>query len=178
MTQHQQKSGPWRIFDVFTDIEIVTDRPTANETESIVQFKGQRNARAHAELIVRAVNSHEHLIRACRLLVQAYAKGAKSEHVEWDDLNIAHDAADLALGIADDHQQLPPDQEKMNGDRAEWAAAALRQFQRATGCDYEDNLGDLLCDLMHWSDRSNFDFEAALCRARGHYAAETSAGPP
>jgi hypothetical protein len=65
----------------------------------------------------------------------------------------------------------------MNGDRAEWAAAALRQFQRATGCDYEDSLGDLLCDLMHWSDRNNFDFEAALCRARGHYEAETAGGP-
>ena len=51
----------------------------------------------------------------------------------------------------------------MNVDRAEWAAAALRQFQCTTGCDYEDSLGDLLCDLMHWSDRNNFDFEAALC---------------
>ena len=128
--------------------------------------------------IVRAVNSHEHLIRACRLLEQAYTKGAESEHVEWDDLNIAHDAADLALGIADDHPRLRPDPEKMNGDRAEWAAAALRQFQRATGCDYEDSLGDLLCDLMHWSDRNNFDFEAALCRARGHYEAETAGGQP
>ncbi len=56
-------------------------------------------------------------------------------------------------------------------------AAALRQFLYATGCDYEDSLGDLLSDLMHWSDRNNFDFEAALCRARGHYEAETAAGP-
>ena len=76
----------------------------------------------------------------------------------------------------DDGQQLPPDPERMNGDRADWAAAALRQFQCATGCDYEDSLGDLLCDLMHWSDRHNFDSQAALCRARGHYAAETAAG--
>ena len=67
-----------------------------------------------------------------------------------------------------------PDPEKMNGDRAEWAAATLRHFQCMTGCDYEDSLGDLLGDLMHWSDRNNFDFEAALCRARGHYAAETA----
>ena len=43
-----------------------------------------------------------------------------------------------------------------------------------TGTDYEDALGDLLCDLMHWSDRSNFDFEAALSRARMHYEAETT----
>lgn len=73
---------------------------------------------------------------------------------------------------------LPPGPEKMNGDRTEGAAAALRQFQRATGCDYEDSLGDLLSDLMHWTDRNNFDFKAALCRARGHYEAETAGGPP
>jgi hypothetical protein len=71
-------------------------------------------------------------------------------------------------------RQLPPDPEGMNGDRAEWAAAALRHFQCTTGCDYEDSLGDLLGDLMHWSDRNNFDFEAALFRARGHYQAETA----
>jgi hypothetical protein len=27
---------------------------------------------------------------------------------------------------------------------------------------------------MHWSDRNNFDFEAALNRARMHYQAETT----
>jgi hypothetical protein len=68
---------------------------------------------------------------------------------------------------------LPPDPEGMNADRAEWAAAALRHFRCSTGTDYEDALGDLLCDLMHWSDRSNFDFELALDRARGNYQAET-----
>ena len=73
-------------------------------------------------------------------------------------------------------QPLPSDPEMMNGDRATWAAAALRQFQCATGCDYEDSLGDLLSDLMHWSDRNNFDFDAALYRARGHYEVETAGG--
>lgn len=59
-----------------------------------------------------------------------------------------------------------------NADRAELAAAALRHFQRTTGTDYEDVLSDLLCDLMHWASENNFDFDAALCRARGHYEAE------
>jgi hypothetical protein len=81
-------------------------------------------------------------------------------------------AETLAAAVVGTAQPLPPDPEKMNGDRAAWAAAALRQFQCATGCDYEDSLGDLLCDLMHCSDRDNFDFEAALSRARGHYEAE------
>ena len=84
----------------------------------------------------------------------------------------------VAPAIVGTSQPLPPDTEKMKGDRAEWAAAALRQFQRATRCDYEDSLGDLLCDLMHWSDSNNFDFEAALYRARGHYRAEIAGGRP
>ena len=74
-------------------------------------------------------------------------------------------------------QRLPPDPENMNDKRAAWAAAALRRFQQVTGTDDEDSLGDLLCDLMHWSDRNNCDFEAALCRARGHYEAETAPPP-
>jgi hypothetical protein len=68
---------------------------------------------------------------------------------------------------------LPPDPENMNDDRAKWAQAALRAFRKATGADEEEALGDLLSDLMHWSDRNNFDFEAALDRARMHYDAET-----
>lgn len=72
-------------------------------------------------------------------------------------------------------KKLPPDPEHMNDDRASWAALALRHFRRATGADREDALGDLICNLMHWCDRNNFDFELALYRARGHYMAETTA---
>jgi hypothetical protein len=73
---------------------------------------------------------------------------------------------------------LPPDPDAMNGNRAEWAAAALRHFQCITGCDYEDSLGDLLGDLMHWSDRNKFDFGEELARARSDYADETAGGQP
>lgn len=69
---------------------------------------------------------------------------------------------------------LPPDPEDMNDDRAEWAAAALRQFQCTTGTDDVDALPDLLCDLMHWCDRNNCEFETELGRARMHYEAETT----
>jgi hypothetical protein len=65
----------------------------------------------------------------------------------------------------------------MNASRAKWAGAALRQFQCVTGTDDEDALGDLLCDLMHWSDRNNYDFDLALARAQGNYEEETSAPP-
>jgi hypothetical protein len=46
--------GPWRVFDAFKDLEIVTDRPTAHETQSLVQFKGQDNAAANAQLMALA----------------------------------------------------------------------------------------------------------------------------
>jgi hypothetical protein len=59
-----------------------------------------------------------------------------------------------------------------NADRAKWAGSALQRFRKTTGADHEDALGDLLCDLMHWSDANNFDFGLALSRARGHYAGE------
>ena len=75
---------------------------------------------------------------------------------------------------SDTTRTLPPDPENMNGHRAEWAQAALRAFQKATGADAHDAVCDLLCDLMHLSDRSEFSFEAALARARNHYEAETT----
>ena len=72
---------------------------------------------------------------------------------------------------------IPPDVDGRNSDRARWAKNALRAFMRQTRVDYEDALGDLLGDLMHLADREPFDFEAALDRARGHYAAETGNAP-
>ncbi len=69
---------------------------------------------------------------------------------------------------------LPADPEDMNTDRASWAETALHEFQRVTGTDDEDCLCDLLCDLMHWCDRNDVDFVAALTRARMHYEAETT----
>jgi hypothetical protein len=59
-----------------------------------------------------------------------------------------------------------------NLDRANWAAKSIRAFREETGCDHEDSLGDLLTDLIHWADARNFDFDAALDRARYHYEAE------
>jgi hypothetical protein len=69
---------------------------------------------------------------------------------------------------------MPPDPENMNDRRAEWAETSLRHFRSWTGAEYDDALGDLLCDLMHWCDRNDFDFEAVMDRARMHYEAETT----
>jgi hypothetical protein len=59
-----------------------------------------------------------------------------------------------------------------NLDRANWADKAILAFREQTGCDNEGGLGDLLCDLMHWADVRNLDFDAALGRARDHYQEE------
>ncbi len=62
--------------------------------------------------------------------------------------------------------------EPTNVTRTAWAAEALSVFRRRTGTDYEDALGDFLCDLMHWADEHHFDFDAALSRARDHHRIE------
>jgi hypothetical protein len=59
-----------------------------------------------------------------------------------------------------------------NLQRAVWAEAAITAFRKQTGCDHEDGLGDLLCDLIHWAKFYDFDFDAALDRARSHFGEE------
>lgn len=71
----------------------------------------------------------------------------------------------------------PKDIDGQNDERVRRAKAALQAFIDQTGVDYGDALGDILCDLLHLSDREPFDFDAALERARGHYAAETGSAP-
>ena len=63
----------------------------------------------------------------------------------------------------------------MNDSRATWAGEALNAFQRLTGTDDGDILYDLLCDLMHWSDRNGVDFAETIEKAKRCYADETRA---
>jgi len=69
---------------------------------------------------------------------------------------------------------LPPDPDELNVSRAQWAAAALEEFQRQTRADLEDAVSDLLADLMHWCDRSGQSFTDELRRALSHYDEETA----
>jgi hypothetical protein len=63
-----------------------------------------------------------------------------------------------------------------NAERAASADAALMAYMSRTRCDCEDCLADLLCDLMHWADKCEFDFAEMLYRARYHYDAERTEG--
>ena len=69
----------------------------------------------------------------------------------------------------------PQDPEELNDDRALWAETALAAFVEQTGCDREDALPDLLCDLMHWCDRTGVSFAEQLTRAEWHYRVEATA---
>jgi hypothetical protein len=57
-------------------------------------------------------------------------------------------------------------------ERAASADAALMAYMSRTSCDCEDCLADLLCDLMHWSDKCGLCFDEQLYRARYHYNVE------
>src|SRR5262245_47782084 len=105
------------------------------------------------------------------------AEAASPQHgngFEWnEDRHCRCPRCDKQGSLKDFRRTLPPDPEGMNDRRAEWAAKAMSTFTETTGTDLEDSLGDLLCDLMHWADRNDFDFHLALDRARWHYDVET-----
>lgn len=75
----------------------------------------------------------------------------------------------------------PPDPDEQNNDRAQWAYETLREFNRQTGVDLADSVGDLLADLAHFLDRLNLELfggepltmASAIRRARMHYEEET-----
>jgi hypothetical protein len=72
---------------------------------------------------------------------------------------------------------LPPDPDEQNDSRADHARKALQLFASLTGTTDENaatQVQDLLCDLMHYADRTDgLDFAEALTGASWHYEAET-----
>lgn len=74
---------------------------------------------------------------------------------------------------------LPPDLKNQNDNRAKLAQVALDAFQKKTKADEWDALPDLLCDLIHWCDRTDgTEFDEQLARARRYYAEETRPDDP
>jgi hypothetical protein len=102
-----------------------------------------------------------------------YTLGDGDTHESRDCFRLHQICDDAIAHAAPGENWYPIDIDGQNEKRGRWAKAALQTFMDHTGVDYEDALGDLICDLLHVSDREPFDFDAALERARGHYAAET-----
>lgn len=61
---------------------------------------------------------------------------------------------------------------KANATRAGYAAEAIAVFRNTTGTDLEDVICDLICNLMHWCDLNNQNFNDELDRSRNHYEHE------
>lgn len=70
-----------------------------------------------------------------------------------------------------------------NAGRAGWARNALAMFTAETfggehpdamhHDDLEASVTDLICDLLHLAERSDFDPQRVLGRANSHYRTET-----
>lgn len=67
-----------------------------------------------------------------------------------------------------------PDPDRSNAERAARGAAAIAAYRGVTGTEDDDVLADLLCDLMHWADRNEAEFEEELDRANRNHIAETT----
>lgn len=76
-----------------------------------------------------------------------------------------------------DDEPLPfdVDCEGMNSKRADWAGAALAEFQEQTGTDDGDAISDLVCDLLHLCDREGDRYGRSALKQikRGLYAYES-----
>jgi hypothetical protein len=74
-------------------------------------------------------------------------------------------------------KRLPPDPENMKDACADWVERVVFRYTLELGTDDERSLTDLLCDLMHWSDRNGVDFADALRIARLQFDDESAPEP-
>jgi hypothetical protein len=76
--------------------------------------------------------------------------------------------------MATKKKQRPADPDGMNEQRALSASLAIAEFQNDTRTDDEDALSDLLCNLRHYADLHDLDWDLEMSRAMMHYEAETT----
>jgi hypothetical protein len=87
-TTKKHTAGPWRVFDAFDNLEIVTDRLAAEDTRLIVRFKGPPNAKANARLMTAAPD----LLDALETLVERDRSEAAESGFTDDEMSWLEDA--------------------------------------------------------------------------------------
>lgn len=75
-------------------------------------------------------------------------------------------------------KDIPPDPDRKNDDRAEWAENALRTFAEQTGQDpdtdgWQEILSDFLANARHFADREALDYTECDSTGAGLYEEET-----
>lgn len=76
---------------------------------------------------------------------------------------------------------LPPDPDQMNDERAARMGEPIVTYAKTVGLhdgvDFTDDVGsiisDMLCDLRHWCDRQDIDFDTRLGVSKINYNCET-----
>ena len=78
-------------------------------------------------------------------------------------------------GLAIDEQTKPKAKRlsTKNQERAKAAQKCVFVFMDTTGTDKEDVLCDLICNLRHWADWQNQNWDREVCRGLNHYDQET-----
>jgi len=64
-----------------------------------------------------------------------------------------------------------------NDQRCDWAQDAINGFCEATGCDTQEAIGDLICNIMHLAEREGLDPLDRVRNAISHWYAEKHADP-
>ena len=90
--------------------------------------------------------------------------------IEAENISDLSDLPRMKVGIANDARA-------DNTARASFAAHALVAYAKHAGEEgFSDQVGDMLCDLMHLCDALSVDFDDELSRAQNNHKSELRGG--
>jgi hypothetical protein len=132
-TQHTQGAWKFRVTKLSGELgnSYAVDLPNG---ATIFSSSNDDAAEAHMRLVAAV----PHLVRACRLLLKAYADAAYDEHVDWNDVDIAQAAATTALGSMGESSTVT---DSSDPQKEEYVNAILRLYRAGDESvlrEYED----------------------------------------